>query len=155
MASRRPSTEWQESPVEHRWIIIHTVAFLSDTLKQLTRYDVYKSDCFYYVLELWDDKACKIYKMLEKHSFILRPIYELSNCMVYYNITNPLPAIGGLYSMTEINPNPTYPKLKYTRGFVGVRVTNVSHCKRIIEILDRNELDLQYVIQDYAPEWSK
>ena len=57
--------------------------------------------------------------------------------------------------MTEINPNPTYPKLKYTRGFVGVRVTNVSHYKRIIEILDRNELDLQYVIQDYAPEWAK
>ena len=154
MASRHPSTEWQESPVEHSWIIICKVIFLSGTLKQSTRYDVYKADCFYYGLELWDDKACKIYKMPEKHSFVLRPIYELSNCMVYYNITNSLPAIGGLCSMSEINPNPTYPKLKYTRSFVGVRVTNVSHYKKITEILDRNKIDLQYVLQDYPPKWA-
>ena len=136
MASRCPSTEWQESPVEHSWIIIRMVAFLSDMLPQFLRYDVYKADCFYYGLELWNDKSSKIYKMLEKHSFILQPFYELSNCMVYFNVTNPLPAISGLYSMTEVNPNPTYPKLKYTKGYIGVRVTNVSHYKKIIENLD-------------------
>ena len=56
--------------------------------------------------------------------------------MVYFNVINPLPAIGGLYSITDVNPNPTYPKLKYTKGHIAVRVTNVSHYKKIIEILD-------------------
>ena len=85
-------------------------------LPQFLGYDVYKDDCFYYGLEILDDKSSKNYKMLEKHSFILRPIYELLNCIVYFNVTNPLPAFGGLKSMTEVNPNPTYPKLKYTKG---------------------------------------
>ena len=77
------------------------------------------------------------------------------NCVtVWCNITNPLPAIGGLYSMTEVNPNPTYPKLKYTKGYVGVRVTNVSHYRKIVEILERNEQDLQHIVQDFAPKWA-
>ena len=74
--------------------------------------------------------------------------------MVYFNVTNPLPAIGGLCSTTEMNPNPTYPKLKCTKGYIGVRVPNVSHYKKIIEILDQNELDLQYLVQDHPPKWT-
>ena len=74
--------------------------------------------------------------------------------MVYFNVTNPFPAIGGLYSMTEVNPNPTYPKLKYTKGYIGARVTDVSHYKKIIEILDWNDVDLQYIVQDYSPKWA-
>ena len=55
--------------------------------------------------------------------------------------------------MTEYNPNSTYPMLKYTRGFVAVRVTNVSHYRQIVNIHERNEADLMCVVQVYAPKW--
>ena len=147
MATKCPPTEWQESPIKHRWLVIRMIAFLSDTLVQFLRYDIYKTDC-YYGLELWDDIGCKLYKMLQRNTFVL------SNCMVYFNITNPLPIIGGVYNMTEVNPNPTYLKFKYTKGYVGVRVTNVSNYRKIIEISGRNEQHLQFLVQDLTPKWA-
>ena len=91
--------------------------------------------------------------MLPKHSFILRPVYELSNEMKFYNLTTPLPAIGGIYDMYNVNPNPNYPSLKYTKGFIGVRVTNVHNYKLIVDIFNRNEKELQFVVQDIPPPW--
>ena len=67
------------------------------------------------------------------------PLYcELCNEIKYYNITTPLSAVGGIYFVNKVNPNPNYPTLKYTKGFIGVRATNVHNYKMIVEILDRN-----------------
>ena len=66
-------------------------------------------------LELFNSDVNKIEKMLPKHAFILQPVYELCNEMKYYNLTTPLPAVGGIYDMYKVNPNPNYPTLKYTK----------------------------------------
>ena len=106
MASNRPSSKWGLSPVNERWFVIQMVAFLSVQLKQFECYNVYKAD-----------SSNKIEKMLPKHSFILQPVCEPCNEMMYYNITTtPLPAIG-VYNMYKVNPNPNYPTLKYTKGY--------------------------------------
>ena len=68
--------------------------------------------------------------------------------MLYKNITNPLPAIGGLYSMYELQDNPTYPKLKYTKGYVGVQINNLLSYKMVVEILECNKEVFQYVVKD-------
>ena len=91
--------------------------------------------------------------MLPKHSMILRPVYELSNDMKFYNLTTPLPAIGGIYYMGKVNPNLNYPSLKYTKGFIGVRVTNVHNYKLIVDIPKRNKKELQFVVQEIPPPW--
>ena len=84
---------------------------------------------------------------------ILRLEYKLSNEMKFYNLTTPLPAIGGIYYMDKVNPNPNYPSLKYTKGFIGVRVTNVQDYKLIVDILKRNEKELQFVVQEIPQPW--
>ena len=89
--------------------------------------------------------------MLAKHACILRPVYELCNEMKYYNITTPLPAVDGIYFMNKVSPNPNYPTLKYTKGFIGVRVTSVHNYKIIVEILDQNQNELQYLVQEIPP----
>ena len=73
--------------------------------------------------------------------------------MKYYNLTTPLPAVGGIYDMYKVNTNPNYPTLKYTKGYTGVRVTSVQHYKTIVEILDRNKDELQYLVQEIPPPW--
>ena len=93
--------------------------------------------------------------MLAKHAFILRPVYEICNEMKFYNLTTPLPSVGGIHDMFKANnPNPiNYESLKYTKGYTGVRVTNVQHYKEIVEILDRNKHKLQYLVQEIPPPW--
>ena len=111
MATNRPSSKWQLSPVQEHWFVIRIVVFLSNQLQQFGCYDMYKDDT-YYGLEIFNFASNKTEKMLQRHAFILRPIYQLCYQMKYYNITTPLPAVGGLYDMNKINPNPTYPTLK-------------------------------------------
>ena len=92
--------------------------------------------------------------MLAKHAFILRPVYEICNEMKFYNLTIPLPAVGGIHDMFKANPIPiNYETLKYTKGYIGVRVTNVQNYKEIVEILDRNIHELQYLVQEIPPPW--
>ena len=97
----------------------------------------------------------KQHNVLPKHALILRAIYQYINEMKYFNITNPLPAIGGVYNRTEENDFPDYPCLPYTKGFIGIRVQIVANYKSIIEILDRNWMEFKYRIQDYGPQWRK
>ena len=52
-----------------------------------------------------------------------------------------------MYSMYELQDNPTYPKLKYTKGYVGVQVDNLM----VVEILERNKEVFQYVVKDNCP----
>ena len=80
-------------------------------------------------------------------------MYELCNEMKYYILTTPLPAVSGIYDMFKVNPSPNYPTLKYTKGYIGVRVTNVQHYKTIVEILDRNRDQLQYLVPEIPPPW--
>ena len=68
--------------------------------------------------------------------------------MKYWVVSNPLPAVGGLYSMYNPDPNPNYPKLKYAKGFIGIRVSNVHNYK-----LERNWMELQYRVQDYIHQF--
>ena len=44
MATKRPSTVWQLSPVEQRWILVRFVVVLSDCLQQFGVYNVFKDD---------------------------------------------------------------------------------------------------------------
>ena len=92
--------------------------------------------------------------MLAKHAFILRPVYENCNEMKFYNLIMPLPAVGGIHDMFKANLNPiNYETLKYTKGYIGVRVTSVQHYKEIVKILDRNKHELQYLVQEISPPW--
>ena len=127
---KRPSTEWGLSPIEERWFIIHCIAVLTDQMPQFKLYYVYKDDGKTGLdVDDWNLLNPEQYKILEKHTIILRAIYSYCTKMLYNNITNPLPAIGGLYSMFKENDNPTYPMLKYTKGFVGVQVNNLHSYK--------------------------
>ena len=126
MASRRPSMEWRLSPIEERWLIIHWVAVLSDEMPLFKLCNMYKDDSLGLdVVGDWNETDPRQYKISEKHSLILSAIYSFCSKMLHKNITNPLPAIGGLYSIRELQDNPTYPKLKYTKGYVGVQVNNL------------------------------
>ena len=151
MASRRPSTEWGLSPIKERWFIIHWVAVLSDEMPQFKLCNMYKVDSLGLdVVDDWNETDPRQYKILEKHSLILRAIYSFCSKMLYRNITNPLPAIGGLYSMYELQDNPTYPKLKYSKGYVGMQVNNLSY-KNVVEILECNKEVFQYVVKENCP----
>ena len=94
-----------------------------------------------------------LHKFLQRHAFILRAFYGYCNEMKYWVVSNPLPAVGGLYSMYNVDPNPSYPKLKYAKGFIGIRVSNVHNYKQMIDILERNWMEFQYEVQDYPPNW--
>ena len=94
-----------------------------------------------------------MHKVLTKHAFILRAIYPYINEMKFFNISNPLPAIGGIYSMYEEIDCPNYPE--NTRKASQELVQNVDNYKCIIEILDRNWMELEYRVQDYEPQWQK
>ena len=117
-------------------------------MPQFKLYNVYKDDSKtgLDVVDNWNEIGPVQYKILEKHSIILRAIYSFCTKMLYKNITNPLPAIGGLYFMYELQDNPTYPKLKYTKGYIGV-------CYMLcwVEILERNKEVFQYVVKDNCP----
>ena len=49
--------------------------------------------------------------------------------------------------MYELQDNPTYPKLKYMKGYVGVQVNNLLSYKNVLDILERNEV-FQYVVKE-------
>ena len=88
--------------------------------------------------------------MLAKHAVILRLVYEICNEMKFYNLTTPLPAVGGIHDMFKANRNLiNYETLKYTKGYIGVRVTNVQHYKEIV----KNQHELQYLVQEIPPPW--
>ena len=158
MLTKRPSTESGCSPVEQRWILIRFVVVLSDCLQQFGVYNVFKDDG--HGLDLIQDRSTQdggvlMHKFLPRHAFILRAVYSYCNEMKYWVISNPLPAVGGVYSMYREDPNPNYPKLKYAKGFIGIRVSNVHNNKQIIDILERNWMEFQYRVQDYPPNWVK
>ena len=154
MSIQRPSTEWGLSPVEQRWILVRFVVVLSDCLKQFQVYNVYKDDGFGLdLIQELENGGVLMHKFLQKHAFILRALYGYCNEMKYWVVSNPLPAVGGLYSMYNPDPNPNYPKLKYAKGFIGIRVSNVHNYKHIIDILERNRMEFQYRVQDYPPNW--
>ena len=71
--------------------------------------------------------------------------------MLYKNIINPLPTVGRLYDTYELQDNPTYPKPKYTKGYVGVQVNNLLSCKNVVEILESNKEVFQYVVKENCP----
>ena len=147
-----------ESSVEQRGMIICFVAVLASSLAQFGVYNVCKGDAhgLNMLQELnLENGGDVLHKVLTKHAFIPRAIYPYINEMKFFNISNPLPAIGGVYSMYDENDSPKYPCLKYTKCFKGVRVQNVANYKCIIEILDRNWMELEYRVQDYEPQWRK
>ena len=153
MASRHPLTEWGLSPIEERWFIIHWVAVLSDEMLQFKLYNVYKDDSQtgLDVVDDWNEIDPRQYKIFEKHCLILRDIYSFCSKMLYKNITNPLIAVGGLYDMYELQDNPTYPKLKYTKGYVGMQVNNLLSYKNVVDILEHNKEVFQYVVKENCP----
>ena len=133
MSSKRPSSKWGLSPVNERWLVIRMVAFLMNELKQFGCYNVYKFDSTV-DLEFFNSDNNKIKKMLAKHAFILRLMYEICNEMKFYNLTTPLPAVGGIYDMFKANPNPiNYETLKYTKGNIGVRVPTCSIIRKLLK----------------------
>ena len=68
--------------------------------------------------------------------------------MKFWVVSNPLPQVNApKCRMYEVNPNPSYKCFKYTKGFVGIRVSNVVNCKEIIEILNRNWGEFEYRVQ--------
>ena len=71
--------------------------------------------------------------------------------MLYKNITNPLPAVGGLYDLYELQDNATYPKLKYTKGYVGMQVNNLLSYKNVVDILECIKEVFQYVVKENCP----
>ena len=160
MSSKGPSSEWGLSPVKERWFVIRMVAFLTNELKQFGCYNVYKSDSTV-DLELFNSDNNKIEKMLAKYVFVLRPVYGICNwpnmLLYWWNSTilrTSLPAVGGIHYMFKANPSPiNYETLKYTKGYIGVRVAKVQHYKEIVEILDRNTHELQYLVQEIPPPW--
>ena len=156
MVSTRPSTEWGLSPVEQRFIIIRIFIILADCLEQFSIYNVYKDG--EYGLDLVQDVSpnndVKMHKLLPKHALILRPVYSLVNEMKFWVVSNPLPRTNAPENrMYEANQNPKYECYKYTKGFIGVIVTNVANNREIIKILDRNWADLEYRVQNYLPNW--
>ena len=50
--------------------------------------------------------------------------------------------------MYEVNPNPNYPTMKYTKGFIGTIVANIQNYREIIQILERNWKTFEYRVQD-------
>ena len=105
---------------------------LANTLRQFGIYNIYKDDKF--GLDLVQDggpnNGVKLHKILPKHSLI-------------WVVSNPLPQVNAPeYRMYEVNPNSSYKCFKYTKGFVGIRVSNVANYKEIIEILNRNWVNL-------------
>ena len=61
-----------EFPVEQRWIIIHMVAALANTLVQFGVYNVFKDDgCGLDVLQELENVGVLLHKVLAKHVFIL------------------------------------------------------------------------------------
>ena len=57
--------------------------------------------------------------------------------------------------MYTVNPNPNYPCFKYTKGFIGISVSNVHNFKAIIDILNRNWIQgTEYRVQNYPPNWT-
>ena len=131
------------------WFIIHWVAVLSDEMLQFKLCNVYKDDSptGLDVVDDWNKTDPRQYRILEK----LRAIYSFCNKMLYKNVTNPLPAVGGLYDMYELQDNPTYPKLKYAKGYVGVKVNNLLSYKNVVDILERNKEVFQYVVKENCP----
>ena len=153
---KRPSYEWMESPVEQRWIIICFIAVLASSLVQFGMYNVFKDDGHGLdVLEELENGGVKLHKVLPKHAFILRALYLYINEMKYWNNSNPLPAIDRVHRMYEENDSPNYQCLPYTKGFIGIRVQNVANYKSMIEILDRNWMEVEYRVQDYECRWRK
>ena len=71
--------------------------------------------------------------------------------MLYKNITNPLPAVGRLYAKYELQDNPTYPKLKYIKSYVGVQLNNLLSYKNVVEILEHNKEVFQCVEKENCP----
>ena len=53
--------------------------------------------------------------------------------------------------MYELEDNPTCPKLKYTKGYVGVQVNNLYSYKTAVEILECNKEMVQYVVKENCP----
>ena len=53
--------------------------------------------------------------------------------------------------MYAVNPNPSYPCFKYTKGFIRIRVGNVHNYKAIIDILNRNWMKFDYSVKNYPP----
>ena len=114
MLTQRPSTEWGLSPVEQRWILVRFVVVLSDCLKQFQVYNVYKDDGFgLNLIQELENGGALMHKFLRRHAYILRALYGYWHEMKYWVVSNPLPAVGGLYNMYNADPNPSYPKLKY------------------------------------------
>ena len=104
--------EWGLSPVEQRWILVRFVVVLSDCLKQFQVYNVYKDDGF--VLDLIQELekgGALMHKFLPRHAYILRALYGYGNEMKYLVVSNPLPTVGRVYNMYNVDPNPSYPKL--------------------------------------------
>ena len=84
-------------PVEQRWILVRFVAVLSNCLQQFGIYNVFKDDG--YGLDLIQDigqnGGVLMHKFLLRHAFILRALYYYCNEMEYWDVSNPLPAVGG------------------------------------------------------------
>ena len=119
-------------------------------------YNIFKDDGHGLdVLQELENGDVLLHKVLAEHAFILRAIYPYINEMKYFNLSNPLPAIDRVHNMYEENDCPNHDSLKYTKGFIGVRVQNVANYKCIMEILDRNWMELEYRVQDYKPLWQK
>ena len=53
--------------------------------------------------------------------------------------------------MYEVNDNPKYPLLKYTKGFVGVQVNNLHSFKMIVEILEHNKEVFDKIVRENCP----
>ena len=131
MSTQSPSTKWRLSPVEQRWILVRFVVVLSDCLKQFQVYNVYKDDGFGLdLIQELENGDALVHKFLWRHAYILRALYGYCNEMKYWVVSNPLPAVGRLYNMYNVDPNPSYPKLKYAKGFIGIRVSNVHNYKK-------------------------
>ena len=82
-------------------------------------------------------------------------MYSFVNEMKFWVVSNPLPQVNAPECrMYEVNPNPSYKCLKYIKGFVGVRVSNVANYKEIIEILNRNWGEFEHRVQNYPPNWA-
>ena len=127
--------------MEERFIIIQFVAVLANCLQQFGVYNVYKDDR--YGLDLTQDGGPNhgvfLQKILPKHSLILQVIYSFVIEMKFWVVSNPLPQVKRPeYRMHEVNPNPSYKCYKYTKGFIGTRVSNVHHYKEIIDTLNCN-----------------
>ena len=50
-----------------------------------------------------------------------------------------------------LQDNPTYPMLKYTKGYVGVQVKNLLSYKNVVEMLECNKEVFQCVVKENCP----